>query len=168
MATESDFHLFKSRHRAFQLAILLKGLDGVLEILASIFFILFRPEAINRLVFFLTHGELAEDPTDFISNRLVAAAHSLSLGTEIFLVAYLFIHGAVKIFLVVSLWRNKFWAYPAALGFLTAFLFYQISRVFHSHSPLLLVFSVVDALIIWLIWRDWQMLKRRQNQKSLA
>jgi len=164
---EQEHHLFKSRHIAFQIAILLKGLDGLLEIAAGLVFSIVRPEGISRFVFFLTHGELAEDPGDFLSNQLVAAAHLLTPGTELFLVFYLFVHGAVKVFLVGSLWHNKAWAYPASLGVLSVFLFYQIFRVALSHSPLLLVFSVVDAVIIWLIWRDWQGIKRRLNKKSL-
>jgi uncharacterized membrane protein len=96
----SAYHLFKSRHIAFQIAILLKGLEGCLEVLGSAILLIIRPENINTLIFYLTRGELTEDPQDFLANQLIAAGHALTWSAWFFVSLYLLFHGAAKIALV--------------------------------------------------------------------
>lgn len=64
---------------------------------------------------------------------------------------YFFSHGAVKLFLIWGLLRNKLWAYPTAMIFLTGFNVYQIGLLSHSFSwfiALLLFFNSVTVLAI--------------------
>jgi uncharacterized membrane protein len=58
--------------------------------------------------------------------------------------------------LAAGLLRNKLWAYPAALTVLGLFLCYQVFRFVSDRSPALGLVSVVDLLILLLIWREYR------------
>lgn len=149
-------------HLLFKVGVVIKGIDGALEILAGIAFCFTSTAALRHLVDALTQGELQEDPNDFIANHLVNFFHQLSVGTEHFAAAYLIIYGVTKVGLAVGLLRGKLWAYPAALVILGALLCYQIYRFSHNHSLGLASVSLVDFAILIVIWRDYQMLKARR------
>src|SRR5579859_5424885 len=55
--------------RAFLIGIVLKGLDGVLEVAGGILLLLVSPGTIDRITGALTQHELSEDPHDFLANH---------------------------------------------------------------------------------------------------
>lgn len=110
----------------------------------------------------LTKGELQEDPTDFVAHHLVNFFHHLSLSTKHFAAIYLLAYGLVKMGLVAALQRGKLWAYPTALTVLGLFLCYQIYRFSHNHSLGLAFVSLLDFIILAVIWRDYQYLKTQR------
>lgn len=142
-------------HRLFELALLLKGLDGLIEIVGGLLALFVPLQTVNRLVLWLTASEIENDPGDWLANTLIHAAEKLSMGTKLFASFYLLSHGCVKIFLVYSLWREKLWAFPVALWVLVALVSYSLYRFTHTHSLALLFFAAVDVTIIWLIWREY-------------
>jgi uncharacterized membrane protein len=146
----------KRLHRFFEISILLKGLDGLLETLGGALFLFIRPETLNRFLFLLTAHELSEDPQDWIAGLARHAAEALSPDTTRFASLYLLGHGIVKIFLVAGLWREQLWAYPTAIGVLGAFIGYQAYRFSHTHSLPLLIFTAFDGVVVFLIWREYR------------
>ena len=148
-------------HRAFQTGIVLKGLDGILELSGGLGLIFTSQPAIRRLVAFLTHDELIEDPHDFVANLLVRLTQHLSIQTQHFAGIYLLGHGVIKVGLAVGLLRGVSWSYPAALLFLTAFVAYQLYRIVYSHSPTLSFVTAFDLTIVALIWHEWRRRKER-------
>ncbi len=46
----------------FRVALLFKGLDGILEIVGGVLFLLFNPGQLDSLAKMLTQHELSEDP----------------------------------------------------------------------------------------------------------
>src|SRR5881628_2235658 len=71
----------RSRLRvAFEIGVILKGMNGLLELIGGTLLLLFPPSAIQRFVVGLTHNELSRDPNDFIATQLRAAADHLSVG----------------------------------------------------------------------------------------
>jgi uncharacterized membrane protein len=80
----------------------------------------------------------------------------LSADTRFFVAAYLLGHGLIKILLVAGLWRGKRWVYPVACLVLTAFIGYQVYRLSHHFSTGLCVFTLLDAIIVALIWHEYQ------------
>src|SRR5437016_4851467 len=104
----------ESRIRKFFLAgIVLKGLNGLLEVVAGI--LLFFTAHATDLVSQLVQGELIEDPTDFLAAKISSLLPYVSVHSQLFAAYYLFGHGVVKIFLVWGLLKNKLWAYPTAM-----------------------------------------------------
>jgi uncharacterized membrane protein len=143
-------------HRLFEAGVIIKGVDGILETLGGVLFLFVSPEMLNRLVIFLTAHELSEDPHDVVAGWLRHAVEKLSPDTKLFASLYLLFHGLIKVFLVAGLLRGKLWAYPTALGFLGAFIVYQVYRFTHTHSPALLGLTVFDILIVFLVWQEYR------------
>jgi len=141
--------------QAFLVGIVLKGLDGVLEVLGGLLLLVVTPASIDRLVRFLTQHELSEDPHDFLANHLLHAAGGLTGATVRFGAVYLLLHGVVKIVLVTALLRNRLWAYPWTIAFLIAFIAYQAYRMVLTPSIGLAALTVFDAVVAWLTYREY-------------
>jgi uncharacterized membrane protein len=153
-------------HVAFEVGVILKGLNGLLELIGGVLLLWFPPSAIQTLVVRLTQNELSEDPHDFIATHLRAAAHSLSASTELFAALYLLSHGVIKALLVYALLRGKLWAYPTAIAVFAAFGVYQMYRYFIHPSGWLIALTVLDAVVIFLTWVEWQRLKRDHGRHA--
>ncbi len=141
-------------HRLFRLGVLLKGLDGLFELLGGVIFLLTDPRTLGALVRFLTAHELSEDPSDLVANALRGATRHLSSDTTLFASAYLLAHGALKVVLAAGLLRERLWAYPTALWFLGIFVAYEVYRFTLTLTPGLLALAVIDLVVMLLIWRE--------------
>lgn len=139
----------------YELGLLIKGFDGLVELLAGILLLTVPPHAILSLVYSLTRDELAEDPHDFFATHLMHAGVHLAQGHNTFVVVFLLIHGAVKVGLVICLLLNKLWAYPVGLIVLGLLLLYQMYQLITKPTVSMALLSVLDAVILWLIWREW-------------
>lgn len=151
-------------HQAFQVGVVLKGLNGLLELTGGILLLWFPPGAIQGLVVRLTQMELSEDPRDFIATHLRAAAAALSADAARFAALYLLSHGLIKIGLVYALLRGKQWAYPWAIAIFAAFAIYQIYRYFITYSGWLIALTVLDGIVIVLTTVEWRQVREKQTQ----
>jgi uncharacterized membrane protein len=143
-------------HRLFQAGVLVKALDGVLEIIGAAVLLVTTPAVIQGFVRMLTHEELIEDPHDPIANLIVHMSHGFSIRAQYFAGAYLLAHGLIKVGLTIGLLRGVLWVYPAALLFLVTFVFYQVDCIVHTHSVTLALLTVFDLLVVVLIWHEWR------------
>jgi uncharacterized membrane protein len=154
---------FRSRDlldRTFEIGIVLKGLNGLLELVGGVLLLAVSPATINRIVVSVTQGELSEDPHDVVAHFLRSAAHSLTSSTVVFGALYLLTHGIVKVVLVLSLLRDKLWAYPWMILFLLVFIVYQGYRLTFAPSLWLVGLTVFDIVIAWLTWREYRKHRR--------
>jgi uncharacterized membrane protein len=142
--------------QTFEVGIILKGLDGVLEVIGGLLLLVVSPATISRVVANLTQHELSEDPHDFLATHLLKTAHGLTGSAVLFGAVYLLSHGVVKIVLVVALLKNELWAYPWMLVFLGVFIVYQVYRLSVRPSIGLTALTVFDALIAWLTYREYR------------
>jgi len=131
MPTPSRASGHKTLDRFFYLTVWLKGLHAALEIAGGVALLFTSPEFILRAIQVLTQDEFANDPNDFVANLLLHAAENLSVSSARFAAYYLLNHGAVKLFLVAGLLRNRHWAYPAL--------------------------TIFDLAVMWLIWREYRL-----------
>lgn len=145
-------------HKAFKIAVLLKLIDGALEVLGAVAVWMVHPATVATIVRWVTADELAEDPKDFLAAHAVRWSLRYSNSTRWFAAAYLLLHGTAKVVLVVALLRRKLWAYPILVGVLLLFIGYQCYRLAHTHSILLGLFTLFDGLIVWLVWREYRRL----------
>ncbi len=148
------------RHHIFQIGILLKGIDGILEIIGGLFVLFVSPAAMSGLVRLLIRHELGEDPTDIIAHALMKAASQISVNVQWFAFLYLFSHGVIKIFLAVSLLKRKLWSYPVAIGFFALFIIYQLYRYMLDYSIWWMALTALDLFIIVLTWLEYRELSR--------
>ena len=147
-------------HQIFEVSILLKGAHALLECIAGVALALVSPRTIVSWITWLTQDEFVEDPNDFVATHLLNMAQGFSVSTKNFYVFYLLSHGVVKLFLVAGLLKNKVWAYPASLVVLAVFIAYQIYRFTYTQSPGLVLLTVFDLLVMYLIWHEYQLVRR--------
>ena len=150
---------FRSPHlldQTFEVGIILKGLDGVLEVTGGLLLLVVSPATIDRVVTSLTQHELSEDPHDLLATHLLRTAHGLTGSAVLFGAAYLLAHGVVKVVLVTALLKNQLWAYPWTIAFLGVFIVYQLYRLSLRASVGLTVLTIFDAFIAWLTYREYR------------
>ena len=149
----------KTLHLLFDISVIAKAVNGVLEIVGGVMLLFVNPEQINSMVRTLTQNELSEDPHDFVAGLLLQSMQHLSSGTKSFAALYLLWHGVVKVGLVIALLRKLRWAYPTAIVAFGMFLAYQMYRYSYTRSTWLLALSVIDLVVIVLTWLEYKRLR---------
>ncbi len=132
----------------FDLGLLLKAANGVLEVFVALLFFLVPPQLVLRIAEFATGGELAQDPDDPIIGAIRDAATSFAVHTHYLLAAYLVLHGAIKVLLVIGIFAKKRLAYPLLIIALAIFGAYEAYRGFVRQEVLLQVLAVFDLALL--------------------
>jgi uncharacterized membrane protein len=143
-------------HVAFWIGILFKAIDGVLETAGGIVLLIINKQSLVTLAYRILGEELTEDPTDWLANFVLREVLNLSPGMKLFAVVYLLTHGLVKLVLAGSIWRSRLWAYPLAGVIFSLFVVYQVYRFVYTYSIFMLMLTVVDLVIIVLLWPEYQ------------
>ena len=152
--------------RAFEVGIILKGLNGLAELVGGLLLLFATPGSIRRLAVVLTQGELSEDPHDLIARYLLHTAGGLTGSAVRFGAVYLLLHGAVKVVLVIALLLNKLWAYPSMIVVLLIFIGYQLYRIALQPSAGLVLLTAFDVVIVALTWREYRRQRGSPNGRS--
>nr|WP_245346405.1 DUF2127 domain-containing protein [Arthrobacter stackebrandtii] len=152
--------------RLFYVGIIVKGLDGVLELIAGTLLLFTAPDRIRQLAILVTQPELTEDPNDFIATHILRGADSLTDHVVLFTAFYLLAHGIVKVVLVAALLRNKLWAYPWMIVVLAIFILYQFYQLAVTPSAGLVALTLFDILIVVLTWHEYRRHRTRLGQKD--
>ncbi|HVB19907.1 MAG TPA: DUF2127 domain-containing protein [Candidatus Paceibacterota bacterium] len=132
----------------FDLALILKVVDGGLEILGALLILVVPSSLVLRIARFLTVGELSQDPGDFMATTIRNAAHAFAVHTHYFVALYLALHGAIKVLLVIGIFAGKRIAYPLFMGALAIFGTYEAYRGFMLQEMLLQVLAVFDLSLL--------------------
>ena len=152
--------------RVFEVGIIVKGLNGCLELIGGLLLLFATPDRIHHLAAMITQGELSEDPHDLIATHLLHTANGLTGAAVLFGAVYLVTHGGVKVTLVVALLLNKLWAYPWMIGVLTVFIGYQLYRIALAPTIGLIALTLLDLIIVALTWREYGVQRRRRSAGS--
>ena len=151
----------------FNIALILKGLDGVLELVGGVLLLVVSPDTLNALARRLTQHELSQDPHDFFAKHLLHVTANLH-STQTFGAVYLLTHGLVKLIVVVGLLRREHWAYYFAFVFLGGFVIYQIYRLTYAPSAGLALLTLFDLVIIWLTWREYRKMRSQRAEAVVS
>lgn len=152
--------------KTFRIGLVLKGIDGVLEVAGGILLLFVSPQSIQHLVRALTAHELSQDPHDLIARYLVHSTSHLNSGITIFGAVYLLSHGIAKVVLVALVLRDKLWAYPWLIVLLLAFIAYQLYQITAVRfSAGLTALTILDAALVWLTWREYRS-RRAQRRRA--
>jgi|JI10StandDraft_1071094.scaffolds.fasta_scaffold223613_2 uncharacterized membrane protein len=142
--------------KVFEGGIILKGLSGLLELLGGLLAFFMTPERLNHFVNFITQEELIA-PHQRLTSWLSLHSDHFTSGSRWFIMAYLFIHAAVKLTAVIGILKNQLWAYPFSLIALGLMTLYQVWDIVFVQARLgMVVLTVFDCFILWLIWREYQ------------
>ncbi|MFQ4149521.1 DUF2127 domain-containing protein [Arthrobacter sp. LAPM80] len=153
--------------KTFKVSLILKGLDGVLELIGGILLLLVSPAQVGFLVEVLTQHELSEDPHDLIATVLVHLAGTMTVSATLFGAIYLLLHGLVKIVLVWAVLEDKLWAYPWMIVFLGVFILYQSYELVVAFTWGMVLLTAFDIFIVWLTAHEYRAHRSRTKNASL-
>lgn len=159
------FHPQTLLDKTYEIGLFVKAFDGLVELIGGIAVLLIPRGTIEHWSQRIASHELYEGHS-FIAHHVTHASHELTHGSHWFVALFLLTHGIVKVGMVIALLRQKHWAYPWALGLLTAFLIYQIYLLFAKPGIMMALLTVIDMFIIWLVWREWQVVKQKTIKAS--
>src|SRR5215471_4113375 len=166
-ARASQKPLSPALDKTFKIGLVLKGLDGIVEVAAGILLLVLSPTSIEHIVRSLTAEELSEDRHDYIANYLLHTTSHLSSGVTLFGAIYLLSHGVAKIVLVALVLRDKLWAYPWLIALLLAFIAYQLYQITAVRfSAGLTLLTIFDAVLVWLTWREYRAKRAMRDQAA--
>jgi uncharacterized membrane protein len=148
----------------FEVGVLLKAFDGLVEIVTGLILLFIRPELIVHWAKVLTDSELSEDPHDIIASHIVHWANGFTKGAAIFASLYLLSHGLIKVVLVFEVLRNRLWAYPALIIVTAAFVVYQLYSLIHKPTAGLILLTILDVAVIYLTAREYAKQRRLREQ----
>jgi uncharacterized membrane protein len=131
-------------HIAFEIGVILKGLNGLLELVGGTLMLAFSPSTIRQL----------------------PLASHLSSHDERFAAIYLLSHGIIKGVLVYGLLKEQMWAFPWAIAIFAAFGVYQVVHYFVQPSIWMIVLTVLDVFVILLTIAEWRRLKRSHEREQ--
>lgn len=154
----------KNIFRIFEVGLLIKGLNALIEVLSGFFIWFVNKAFIVTLFLNLTQSELSDDPKDYLANFIVNTASAFSTSSQYFFAGYLIVHGLIKIFLIVGLFRKKLWAYPLSICIFTVFIIYQFYEYYLNGSAWLLFLNFFDILIVMIAIYEYVV--RRRTLKS--
>lgn len=148
---------------AYKIGIGIKGFDGAVELVAGL--ALFATPTIvhTALSSVANYANHHPDSTHhFIADYVARLDDDLARSGLTFLIIFLIGHGVVKIALVYCLLREIIWAYPYALGVLLLFLAYQVYVLVQDPLSIgMWLFTILDVVIIWLVWGEYKELKEK-------
>lgn len=146
----------------YRAGIVLKGVDGLVELAAGLALWLV-PTLPATLLAPLERTDADDRATRILIAQWAGRLDSdLASGPHLFVVTFLLAHGLVKIVLVFCLLREYPWVYPYALAVLGLFAAYQLYAVVLTPGIGLAVLMLLDLVIIWLVWREWTVLRARR------
>ena len=156
----SWYHPSSILDKVFEGGILLKGISGALEFIGGALLFFVSPASIHNFIVFITHRELLADPHDLFANILLNSTQHIG-GSRAFLIIYLWIHATIKLIAVIGILKNQLWAYPFSLITLGALMLYQIYTIaFVSVSIGMILLTVFDIFILWLILREYKIVRK--------
>lgn len=151
-------------HELFEISVLLKGAYGIVEIILGTVILFFNRHFVTRFLLYFVQGELNENPRNWIANQVLHLSNGITPSSELFMGMYFLSYGVIKIILVTGLLMNRAWAYPSSIVFMTGFMFYEVYRVFHTHSPVLMFLIVFDIIVIALVWHEYRVRRKRAGR----
>lgn len=157
------FHPTSLLDKTFEIGILLKGVDGAIELAGAILLLLIPSQKIMGLANTLTHKEIVEDPNDLLAGYILRYAHDLAGANKNFVILFLIFHGMIKVVLVSGLLLNMAWAYPFAFVSLGGFILYQLYLIATHPTVGMILLTLFDFFIVWLTWREYQKFKLRRQ-----
>jgi uncharacterized membrane protein len=162
--------LIKKKHFStlFQISLIIKEIDAIIEMLGGVLVWFTSKAVLVNFILDTFQNTLTDNPKDFVSNFIVNSASDFSVSSQYFLGAYLFLHGIIKIFLIINLFNKKLWAYPATIIVFSLFIAYQLYIFNISHSMWTLSFTLFDILIVLLAGHEFGvLLKHKKHEKVL-
>ena len=147
-------------HKVFQIGLILKGANAIIELAGGAVLLYFPTGAIRDLVSRVFASIPILSTNSLVKNLVIAFNNHLTPDGQAFGAWYLLSHGIIKIMVVICLLRGWFWAYPVGIVVFIGFMVFQTWEYFiGSHSWMFLALDAFDAFLIWLTILEWRHFK---------
>ncbi len=153
-------------HDVFDVVVVLKGLNGLIEIAGGAALLLIKAGTIMEWVQWMTQSELLQDPHDLLATILERWAMNFGHDAQVFAGLYLLAHGVVKLTLAVLLFKERPWVFPLALILFTALVAFSLDRLLIHWSWALTAFIAFDLFTIGIIAREWRAVRKLRLSKG--
>lgn len=148
----------------FSLSMVLKAIDGIIELLGGIAFAALNKEKMLQWFYdFLMNEKSFQIPNETILKWVNAFSQALSTNMRVFISVILIGNGLIKIVMAIALLMRKYGAFPWSLFFLIVLYIYQIIQTIESPSWFLYFFDAFDLAIILVIWKEYLRLKKEKK-----
>lgn len=141
----------RTRSTLFSLAVMIKSLDGAVQVLAALLLAAVPPAVISGIANAVVSRDLLGDHSGAIADDLTRAAE----GGRTFAVVFLLLHGVVKLGLAYALHRRAVRVYPLACLLLSALVAYEAIRAVRTSSVGLAVFALLDTAVVVVVAREF-------------
>lgn len=168
--TLTDIRHAKWFETVYKIGVGIKGFDGVVELVTGILLI-FSPHTPHRLLqrAAVEASEHRGSLFRILEHTVIKLDADLGGQTLFFVILFLIAHGVIKLVLVYCLFREYYRAYPYALVLLVILLFIQVMPLFKDPTSLgLWFFTVLDVVIIYLVWGEYQDLREKIIRLEVA
>jgi uncharacterized membrane protein len=145
-------------HLAYIVTIAWKALDGGIETILGLIIWISGPSRWYAFLLHLSAPELLEEPGNHHFIELLRnGANSLLSSSISFIVAYLLIHGLLKLALALVLLRGGgHWIFPVATLILVGFIAFMGFHLAGHWSNWVLAFALFDLATLLLVLNEWR------------
>jgi uncharacterized membrane protein len=150
----------------FRVSIILKGIDALIEIIGGVILLFVTSKDITHFTAWLTRSTLASNPHNAVATYLNHSAGHLAADSTLIGAIYLLSHGVIKLFIIINVLRDKYWAYPVLIVVLLGFCVYQVVDIINNHSLAVTLLTVFDVFVIILTWLEWQKKRKMRISKT--
>lgn len=137
-------------HKLYIVTLVSKAFLGLVQLVTAAALILGVTDQFPAFAQWVFKAELAENPTDFLANKIISAVGLLPQTDLSFYKIYFTAHGLLHIGVVAALLYGANWAYHVGVGVLAVFVAYQTYEWFHVGGVMLVVLTVIDLFVIYL------------------
>ena len=156
-----------SIHRMFEAGVILKGMHALLELVTGVAILAVSPVAVSNFFLALAQLEHSRGWPDFITNFLVRLSEGILRGEQHFAGIYLLAHGLINAGLVIGLLADAVWSYPISLAAIALFMAYQVYRYAYTRGIGLLLLTLYDAAVWWLVWHEYGVVRQTRRSEQV-
>lgn len=153
LTTEKQVETYVENH-IFTWSMYWRILYGFLRLMLGLILLRYIGDPFSDIFYRLMSHEFVEDPSDLLLTVVKPLAHYSTLTVSYFVAVHFMFWGVMDIALSVALLRRERWAFTASVYIIGAFTLYEIYRVLHTHSKILLGIIFIDICILLLIHRE--------------
>jgi uncharacterized membrane protein len=143
-------------HRAYLVAIAVKGFDGAVEMLLGLAVAILGRQGLYNLLIGYIAPELESHNRPHTAHFIRHSADGLMHAHD-FLIIYLLAHGILKLGIAIGLFReNTNWIFPVASAVLVGFIVYMNFHLVALWSWWLFAFMLFDVVTLALVLNEWR------------
>ena len=147
-------------HRAFWVSLVIKGIDGALQLAGGIIVLFIEPGTLGKTYrywsrYLFTSKHRGNPEAAFIRD----AATSFHMSIELLVAIYLLVHGIIKVLLVYGLLKERLWVFPAAFVGFGFFLTLEIYRINAHFYWGIMILMCLDVFVISMVWLEYKKVK---------